>query len=131
MSKNLEQWLDLALGAGIIEGEGSVHVSKRNKRGYLYLECAMTDKDIIEKLQRIFKAGTITSRRPHKTSVGTTLQWRWRVNMQKEVRRILLDILPFMGLRRTARILSGDFRTVAQTPLDNQTPNMVECKNNE
>ncbi len=96
---------DLELGwlSGIIEGEGSVWFVKRPKKWYVRLEVSSTDRDVIQRIQDITSAGKVTShkrvKRNHKRC------YRWNVNKQNEVERILRTILPMMCKRRTARIM--------------------------
>ena len=50
----------------------------RYKTWSIRLEVSMTDKDVIEYIQKVLNVGTVTSRKPHHTSMGIRMQWRWR-----------------------------------------------------
>lgn len=62
--RQIEEELDWAWAAGIIDGEGCISVGKKTHKpgntGYsLLLRCKMTHLPTIEKLRTIFKIGTI------------------------------------------------------------------------
>lgn len=88
---------DIAWSAGILEGEGSFLVLGHKIR----VDCQMTDKDIVYRLQAVFGTGTVvetkTSQAHHKRT------WKWSV-CGENARAVMTAIRPWMGERRGARI---------------------------
>jgi hypothetical protein len=105
---------DLEVGwlAGILDGEGSftAHQEKaKTKNGTVYINnrarirCQMTDKDVIERLQQVTEAGTVSG--PLKQhGLGTLPTWTWQVSRLGDVKRITDAIYSLMSLRRQAKI---------------------------
>jgi hypothetical protein len=101
---------ELAYLAGILDGEGSFTYSHRKGRtrkngsfGPAYtcavVKCEMTDKDVILKLQRFFGGSMF----PVKERLGHQPSWCWHI-AGKSARAVMPRLLPFMSLRRSARI---------------------------
>lgn len=90
-----EEW---AWVAGLLEGEGSFYVH-RGKYGRAY--CAMTDLDVIEKLQ-LNLGGIIQEREPGPK--GTKVVYAWSLNPQAQVKELLVKLYPLMGTRRRVQI---------------------------
>jgi hypothetical protein len=91
---------EVAWMAGILEGEGCW--TTRNSRTTWLVAVRMTDKDIIERLQRITGVGRVTmeeSARGHKTS------WAWRVSARPHREWLTATVWPWLGVRRRERIL--------------------------
>lgn len=89
-------WDQLTIGylAGIIEGEGSIQFNKwARKTPSPKISVSMTDKDSIQRLQKMSGIGSIT---------GPTIRenyqpiYRWCVYGNKDVARLLLAIAPIM-----------------------------------
>lgn len=83
--------------AAILEGEGSfVNKSKYS----MYIQCQMTDKDIILRLQEYFGGNVCkaTDRNPKWKSV-----WIWTIYGGK-AENVARKILPYMGMRRSTKI---------------------------
>ena len=99
---NLEGF-DLGWFVGIIEGEGSISARLNNKSGYLTVELtvASTDRDMIEKLDKIYP-GKSEYIREYSNHFKT--QYIWAVTNRSGVRSVINKILPFMGSRRKARM---------------------------
>lgn len=84
--------------AGIIEGEGTfIHT-----RNYLTLRVAMTDEDIINRLQAIFNFGKIIKRKPLKSN--EKLMFIWSVTKQVHAAGLMMTLLSLMGKRRSDKI---------------------------
>jgi hypothetical protein len=101
----------LSWAAGLLEGEGYFTTAKRGGGRWTYLQigAAMTDKDVILRLQKFFRLGKVYSYQPKRAREQRL--WRWLV-YNKDARKIMLRVLPYMGSRRSRRIhqlLSGDF----------------------
>src|SRR6478609_5202089 len=89
----------VAYAAGVIEGEGSFMTTTN---GYSpRVQVSMTDKDVLEQLQKTFGCGTIhaiTKREEHWKDA-----WVWRCS-GNEALRVMEVVYPYMGLRRKAKI---------------------------
>lgn len=96
---------ELAWVAGLLEGEGSFMTGRNHVNGKLYLYprivVSMTDEDVIDKAAKIF--GTSTYKIPNKTK--NKQQWRAQVNGSRAA-LLMSDLLPYMGTRRSEKILS-------------------------
>src|SRR5665647_382263 len=97
--------VEVAWVAGLLEGEGCFSLKRS---GASYINCAMTDEDVIRKLYGLIGYGTIIKSRllPNRKQV-----WVWRMGAREEVEEICRLLLPLMGTRRAARIqdLLDDF----------------------
>lgn len=91
--------VDTAWAAGVLEGEGSF---VRRSKNSCAISCEMTDLDILVRLQGLF-GGSIYEVRKRKDHWKDC--WVWRLNGANAV-PVMRAILPFMGVRRTARIES-------------------------
>jgi hypothetical protein len=91
---------DWAWAAGLFEGEGSIILSRRHYRQpQLWLRT--TDPDVLERFVQIVGAGRITEcalRECH-----TKPQYSWCICSRSEVRRILLQMRPWLGRRRAEK----------------------------
>ncbi len=91
--------------AGIIEGEGCVtrQITTKRSKAYNYwvISVSSTDIDVLERLQGILKVGSIYKQ---KTGEKHKQAWQLRIYRQAEVLQTLYLLLPFMCLRRSARI---------------------------
>lgn len=96
MEKHEVAWL-----AGIIEGEGSLHVEGYNDpartvvKGRIVVN--MTDKDVIESLHFITGVGTV---REVKVQENRKRLWLWSVAARRDVIYIVNLIYPFLHARR-------------------------------
>ena len=89
---------DIAWAAGLFEGEGSMSV-RGNLGVSLFL--GMTDEDVVARFATIVGAGRVyVKQRPKQ-------EWKdiyaWHCNKSEDVRRILSEFMPHMGLRRKDR----------------------------
>ena len=94
--------LDIAWAAGILEGEGCFGFYKVKNHSYkqILIRCKMTDNDIILRLQSIF-GGYIRPRKPKKETNKPL--WEWSLYKQADVAVVILKILPYLGVRRSAK----------------------------
>jgi hypothetical protein len=101
---------DLLWVAGLLEGEGCflLHRDRQSWGGHKYVYyrprviCAMTDRDVIERLQRVTGMGRIAIGRA--TAPGHKPYWRWTVSRDGDAIRLMKALYPHMGERRRAKI---------------------------
>jgi hypothetical protein len=89
--------IEIAWAAGLIEGEGTF----TNKKYHKQIRVGMVDKDILVRLERIFKCGKV--RYSHNTITDKPF-YVWSVGKRNQVKEVCLLILPFMGERRSSKI---------------------------
>lgn len=103
--------VDIAWAAGLFEGEGCIQIwvppsqSERWKHPQVRLSVAMTDRDVVEKFCRIVECGKVSPeqrRRPPRKNV-----YIWTIANRDDVERILLELLPHLGSRRTDKALAA------------------------
>lgn len=99
--------IETAWLAGIVEGEGTIgkYTYTRPNGNYTktIMQVEMRDRDIIEKLHSITNCGSVRHKPARNRSDAT---WVWAVTKRVDVIRLCEAILPYMGERRTAKILS-------------------------
>ncbi len=101
---------ELTWVAGLLEGEGCFRVYRDTQhcrsRTYVYLRprviCAMTDRDVIERLQLVTDMGRVAIAR--KTAPGHKPYWRWTVSRDADAMELMRSLYPHMGERRRAKI---------------------------
>lgn len=95
---------DVSWAAGIIEGEGCFvfYPDKRSNHISTRIQVEMTDKDVLDKLHKLFGGRLVESNYPSKYVKNPTAKdsWRWIVSSQKEVFNCLLHIMPYLSVRR-------------------------------
>ena len=92
--------IELAWLAGLLEGEGWFRMGG-NSIGTPGVSIQMTDEDIVRKASRLMKSLSITRRnmgKNNKTAFSTSVYGDNAIELMK-------NIMPFMGKRRTERIL--------------------------
>ncbi len=114
MAIMMENLINLAWIAGLLEGEGSFGVSNRKKDGYTCrVAVTMTDEDTILRAHALSGVGRVYGPYPVKNSnlgpgpYKDRYQW---VVQGKTAAELMQGVLPFMSERRSARInevLSG------------------------
>ena len=92
------QWL-----IGLFEGEGTIIIRQKEKRG-ARLKLVTTDFDIIDRFHEAVGCGTV---RPHKTSADRKDAWVWQASAEDDVRRLLIQWLPYLGMRRAHKALDA------------------------
>lgn len=101
---------ELAWVAGLLEGEGCFRLHRDNQRWgsrrYTYLRprviCAMTDRDVIDRLQAVTGMGRIGLGR--KTAPGHKTYWQWTVSRDNDAIELMRTLYPHMGERRRNKI---------------------------
>ncbi len=96
---------DIAWFAGLFEGEGCLGYYPDKRKGYtgtlrLYIES--TDKDIIDRIEKMWGGKVWESNYPSKPAHYKP-SWRWGLSRRKEVRAIIAAIYPYLGERRRAK----------------------------
>lgn len=86
--------------AGLLEGEGCFTTTGA-KKSYVAVYLVSTDKDVVETASEIMDCKVQTLKRI--SSVSRKPQYRAVVQGDK-ARKIMRNVLPFMGHRRTVRI---------------------------
>ena len=89
--------------AGIFEGEGSLTQCGAGSKTF-QLRIKMTDKDVLERVLSIAGCGTLLPVKVYKEHHKPT--WQWSISARKDVTNVLLRLLPFLGLRRTYKVLN-------------------------
>jgi hypothetical protein len=90
---------EVAWVAGILEGEGCWTRKATSNRWWIAVR--MTDEDLIRRLRTLTGVGTINielSKRGHKTA------WTWCVAVRSHREWLTLQVWPWLGTRRRARI---------------------------
>lgn len=94
---------DWAWLAGLLEGDGSFERVKNGVKTIApTIRIAMLDKDIIERVARIFETPIYSYLTPKRDK----LMWRTQLSKKDKLMPILQNILPFMGERRKLQIES-------------------------
>lgn len=92
--------IDIAWAAGFIEGEGSICFSKNG----VYIHCTVsaynTDKDVLERLPKIFGVGSLREASEPKNHLGKKQGYVWKVSRKPEIVGVLRAIRPYLGERR-------------------------------
>lgn len=101
---------EIAWIAGIIEGEGTFGLRhngrKTSKKLYPFLEIDMTDKDVIEKLNKLIGGHIYVYERGKDGDLGKKSVYRVAIASKHELEPLLKSILPMMGIRRKEKILT-------------------------
>lgn len=90
--------LGIAWAAGLFEGEGCI--TGRIGGTDIVAAIVMRDEDCIRRFAAIAGVGTVTyqaAREPNRSPM-----WRWQAN-GSDAERVIVDLLPLLGVRRTAR----------------------------
>lgn len=85
--------------AGLIDGEGCLHIKKRNQSYAPRVEVAMTDEGILLDLQKLW-GGRIHKRKPQQKRKQA---WQWYLTDMVDVRHCLLAILPHLRGRNKSQ----------------------------
>jgi hypothetical protein len=117
---------EIAWIAGLLEGEGSFLV-KTGTQGYPVIQCSMTDKDIMIRLQSLC-GGSLSSHKPKNLNWKETHVWRLGGVAALD---IMSKILPHMGERRTNKILEVMSTSEEHTRAKENTKKNRELKHKE
>jgi len=101
---------DFELGwlVGLLEGEGCFFITRRAKGPYgpyLYarVTVCMTDRDVLERLQRVTGTGKLEKIRERKDPRHKPIS-QWIVCRNQEAIELMIAVYPHMGARRQAKI---------------------------
>jgi hypothetical protein len=101
---------DFELGwvVGILEGEGCFFITRRAKGPYgpyLYgrVTVCMTDRDVLERLQRVTGIGKLERVRERQDPKHKPIS-QWIVCRNQEAIELMVAVYPHMGARRQAKI---------------------------
>jgi len=90
--------------AGLFEGEGCLHKSKNAMSWRIQLR--MTDRDVVEHFAQILSTGnSIKDESNQPSRIGYKPSFVWQCSRQIEVKRILINLLPYLGHRRAHKVL--------------------------
>jgi|SRR5688572_7136463 len=90
--------IDIGYAAGIFDGEGTVRL---DQKGNIAVVIAMTDLDVLEKIQSAFGIGSITG--PVELPSGKSI-WRWGLSDYRSTASFLMTIYSLVSLRRQEKI---------------------------
>lgn len=88
---------EVAWVAGIIEGEGSLHVVRKGDVVHGRVAVVMTDYDVLESLRSITGVGTVRQERARTNRKRT---WVWAFAAREDVIYLVTLIYPFLHARR-------------------------------
>lgn len=89
--------IDIGWLAGLFEGEGCFY---HRRNGDLLAQVAMTDGDVIGRLQGILGFGTVKQRRLPSGKIA----YQWSSGHQANTAGLMMTLLPLMGARRGDKI---------------------------
>lgn len=119
---------DVAWLAGLFEGEGCFEIGRN---GLVRLTIAMTDRDVIERIDALVPSNGISVRPSHTPVKGNGGKPRdiyaWRVSGPEKVTAVINAILPYLGKRRTARAREV-LESIASRPERNNQRNKDRCR---
>jgi hypothetical protein len=95
---------EIAWFAGVFEGEGTFETSKRST---VRMTIAMSDRDIIERIDRIYPSGNNIAVRDDEAArsrfANPKTMYVWRIGQAEMVAAVIGEILPWLGERRASR----------------------------
>jgi hypothetical protein len=98
----------LAWAAGLFEGEGCFALInvKRVRKSYQYIKMGMqmTDEDVVRRFHEVVGVGKVNGPYNQKTYPGSKPFWNWHLSGRVKVEPLAQQFLPWLGLRRTARL---------------------------
>ena len=89
--------------AGLFEGEGCI--SKRKNENSYRMTLSMCDFDVVRDFLEVVGVGTVSEFRPPSYKDHYQTQLRWYVGNKKDVRNLLIKMLPYLGNRRAHKAL--------------------------
>lgn len=105
--KKDKKWIQKAWSAGIIDGEGCIHIGVRcgkNRKGYrLRVSVGNTDPRMITELQSIW-GGTVNVNTKDKRPNRKT-SWNW-VMTDSPAAKMLEEMLPYLVCKKRSGIIS-------------------------
>lgn len=103
---------DLAWAAGLIDGEGCIHITKRPADKYrrenfqLTVAVCMTHKPTIERLYNIFKVGSVCHKHPRGKQ---RTPWTWTV-LAQQAEAVLRLLMPYLFTKLAEGKIAFEFR---------------------
>jgi hypothetical protein len=102
----MKRELDIAWAAGVFEGEGCISTASRQlvrgkTRSYPRITVAMTDRDVVERVQKILDVGSIHSSPRGKNKT----MWYLNISNAGDVTYVLRLFFPYLGDRRREKAL--------------------------
>ena len=98
---------DWAWLAGLLEGEASFHISKRQKTFHPQIKLTMSDHDIVMKAYNLLELTTsLYHQTPEMDRNGKRKKevWTWTISKGSQLLPICEKLLPYMGERRSEQI---------------------------
>lgn len=108
---------EIAWVAGLLEGEGCFGLRAGERAKYPRVTCAMTDADVLSKLNSIYPGSV----KPRRVRGNRKPCWVWDLSMREDLVVLLNDIRPHMGDRRGAKI-DEIFDIIKGNPLRSEIP---------
>lgn len=93
---------ELAWAAGIVEGEGSIHVRDRDTHRSIVLTVVMSDLDVLQRLESVLRVGTIVG--PYQQRPGVKPLWHWNVTCARHVAAVVMTLYPLLHGRRRKQV---------------------------
>lgn len=98
---------DIAWAAGLFEGEGHISIIRVKARPdslhLIRLGITMTDRDVLGRFCATVECGRVTGPHTFNRPAHHKPIYRWAIGNRKDVERILLAFLPWLGERRSAK----------------------------
>ena len=112
MQGNQRQALRIAYCAGIIDGEGSICVTKTKpqqaRTNVLHapmIRVGMVEREVLEFMQETFNSGYLYDEGVRKDRPTNQFIYRWRITNREEVVRIIDMILPYLIVKKPQALL--------------------------
>jgi hypothetical protein len=114
----------------LFEGEGCIAQLRYRSPGRVgvCLTLSSTDRDVIERFQRVVRAGVLRKKSGRTRPAHYKTLWEWRVQQVSEVERILALFDPYLGKRRKAKAEKALFE-VTVLPRGQRQRLKTHCKN--
>lgn len=113
---------NLAWAAGLFEGEGCIQCPRpaNRRKAYPGLSLCMTDEDVVRRFHLTVECGTVRKREPRRE--GWKAAWVWSTQQAREVERLLMAFLPYLGSRRASKAREAlDLCASIDTPMAERT----------
>lgn len=93
--------VDLAWAAGLFEGEGCINVYRQKGRKFIRITLSLcsTDRDVVERFAKIVGYKEVTELKRY--TKKNKIVYRWQTAHTEHVKRILRELMPYFGKRRT------------------------------
>lgn len=108
MDDNQRQAVQYAYIAGLIDGEGTITITKQNNESFMkrqklknprylaLLRIGMIEEKPIRFIEKVLKVGKVYKEPPRKDRPTCRLMYRWICTNTQECLRILRDLYPYM-----------------------------------